>query len=286
MSDNEKKQEQPVVVPLIILILAIGAMAWFLVSLVGHEDGAALAAQLAATPTDAVANSPKLLKFALKRGHEVYEANCASCHGADMKSIAEQHTPDMTDKFWLYGGADIDTFKIAPSDIETTVRVGIHDLGNAKTRNLADMPPFGEAGRAGLPQKELDELAEEGRPVLTNDEIEDLSSFVLEVSHQPTDETSAGRGKALYRGTAGCWDCHTHDFQGDGSIGSANLTRPETWLYGTSRDKIFETIAMGRNGVSPAFEGKLSPEDIKAVALYILGGKTRSTTQTELAGGG
>ena len=60
MSDNEKKQEQPVVVPAIILILAIGAMAWFLVSLIGHEDDAALAARLAATPTDAVDECARL----------------------------------------------------------------------------------------------------------------------------------------------------------------------------------------------------------------------------------
>lgn len=260
-------------------------MAWFLSSLPGQEDEAKLAAQLSGTPTDSVANSSKLLRFALKRGHEVYEANCASCHGAEMKGSAELHTPDMTDDFWLYGGEDIETFKIAPSDIETTVRYGIHDLEIAKTRNLADMPPFGEAGRAGLPQKELDELAEEGRPVLAQDELEDLTNFILQVSHQPTDEAAAARGKALYFGKAACWDCHAYDFNGDSAIGSANLTLPQTWLYGSSHDKIFETIAMGRNGESPAFEGKLTDADIKAVALYVLGGKTKSTLQTKLTGG-
>ncbi|HXZ67973.1 MAG TPA: c-type cytochrome [Alphaproteobacteria bacterium] len=286
MSDTPKKEQQPIVLPVIILILAVAAMGWFLSSLVGQEDEAKLATQLAATPTDSVANSPKLLRFALKRGHEVYEANCASCHGADMTGNAELHTPDMTDSFWLYGGKDIETFKIAPSDIEYTVRYGIHDLDVKETRNLADMPPFGEAGRAGLPPEELEDLeVKEGRPRLTNDELEDLTNFVLEVSRQPADEAAAGRGKELYFGKAGCWDCHTYDYNGDGSIGSANLTHPETWLYGSSHDKVFETIAMGRNGVSPAFEGRLSDADIKAVALYVLGGKTKSTLQTKLTGG-
>jgi len=285
MSDASKKQ-QPVVLPVIILILAVTAMGWFLLSLLGQEDETRLAAQLAATPTDSVANSPKLLRFALKRGHDFYEANCASCHGADMKGSAELHTPDMTDSFWLYGGKDIETFKIAPSDIEYTVRYGIHDLDVKGTRNLADMPPFGEAGRAGLPPAELEDLeVKEGRPRLTNEEIEDLTNFVLQVSHQHTDEAAAARGKALYFGKAGCWDCHTYDYNGDGSIGSANLTRPETWLYGSSHDKVFETIAMGRNGVSPSFGGKLSDADIKAVALYVLGGTTQSTLQTKLTGG-
>ena len=283
MSEHQE-QQQPVVLPVIILIAAVAAMAWFLVSLLTREDEAALSAQLAATPTDAVVNSPKLLHFALKRGHEVYETNCASCHGADMKGSAELHTPDMTDSFWLYGGADIETFKVAPSDIEATVRYGIHDLDVPKTRNLADMPPFGEAGRASLSQKELNELAEEQRPVLSTDELEDLTNFILQVSHQPTDEAAAARGKALYFGKAGCWDCHTYDYNGDGSIGSANLTHPETWLYGTSHDKVLETITMGRNGVSPAFIGKLSDPDIKAVALYVLKGKTVSTLQTKLTG--
>jgi cytochrome c oxidase cbb3-type subunit III len=286
VSDSQDKQQQPVALPIIILILALIGVAWFLISVLGREDDTKLAARLAATPTDAVANSPKLLKFALKHGHEVYEANCASCHGTDMKGSAELHTPNMTDSFWLYGGADIETFKIAPSDIEFTVRHGIHDLDDPKTRNLADMPPFGEAGRAELPQKELDELAEEKRPVLSNDELNDLTSFILQISNQPTDEASAARGKQLYFGKAGCWDCHTYDYNGDGSIGSANLTRPDTWLYGTGRDKVFETIEMGRDGISPAFEGKLSDADIKAVALYVLGGKPRATLQTKLTGGG
>lgn len=286
VSDTQDKQEQPIALPVIILIAAIVAMGWFVFSLLNREDPANLEAQLAATPTDAVANSHQLLRFALARGKEVYEANCAGCHGADMKGSAEQHVPDMTDKFWLYGGVDIDAFKIAPSDIEYTVRYGIHDLDHKKTRNLADMPPFGEAGRAGLSQKELGELAEEQRPVLSADELNDLTSFILQASHQPTDEASAVRGKALYYGKAACWDCHTYDLNGDVSIGSANLTLPDTWLYGTSRDKIFETIQMGRNGVSPAFEGKLSDSDIKAVALYVLGGKVQTTLQTKLASGG
>lgn len=286
MNDTEKKSDQPVVLVVVILILAVAATAWFLVSTLGHEDPTKLAAQLAAAPTDNVADSPRLLKFALNRGYEVYEANCASCHGTDMKGSAELHTPDMTDDFWLYGGVDIDTFKIAPSDIETTVRHGIHDLDDPKTRNLADMPPFGEAGRAGLPQKEKDELAEEKRPLLVNDEIKDLTAFILAVNHQPTDQAAAARGQDLYYGKAGCWDCHTYDLNGDGAIGSANLKLPQTWLYGTSKDKIFETIEMGRNGISPASEGKLSDIDIKAVALYVLGGKTRTTLQTKLTGGG
>ncbi len=285
MSEADDKGKPPIAPPIIILTLAVIGMAWFLAFLIGHESDTQLAAQLSATPTDTVVNSAQLLRFALKQGHEVYEANCASCHGADMKGSAEVHTPDMTDNVWLYGGADIETFKIAPSDIEFTVRHGIHDLGDPKTRNLADMPPYGAAGRADLPQKELDELAEEKRPLLSNDEITDLTSFILQVSHQSTDEASAARGKELYFGKAGCWDCHTYDYNGDDRIGSANLTRPDTWLYGTSRAKVFETIEMGRDGISPAFEGKLSDLDIKAVALYVLGGKTRATLQTKLSGG-
>ena len=266
---------QPFWTPILVLVFGGALIIWLAVSAIsrGHEkeQNEKLAEEFAETPIDSVSEDPALLRFAVARGARVYAANCASCHGADRKGIAAKHSPDLTDEFWLYGGDDLDTFKMHPSDIEKTIRVGIHDMANNKdTRNLADMPPFSEAGRVGLPQKEIDELNEEQRAILTPDEIGDLTEFVLKVSGQQADEARAERGKDLYLNKGGCFDCHTYDFKGDPAVGSTDLTLPQHWLYGSDRASVYQSIEMGRLGVSPAFEGKLSASDIKAVALYIL----------------
>lgn len=36
--------------------------------------------------------------------HELFVANCASCHGEDGKGIAEMGAPNLTDRYWTYGG--------------------------------------------------------------------------------------------------------------------------------------------------------------------------------------
>ncbi len=37
-------------------------------------------------------------------GKEVFEKNCASCHGVDGKGNTDLGAPNLTDDFWLYGG--------------------------------------------------------------------------------------------------------------------------------------------------------------------------------------
>ncbi|MBN9554989.1 MAG: cytochrome-c oxidase, cbb3-type subunit III [Alphaproteobacteria bacterium] len=37
-------------------------------------------------------------------GKTVFSANCAACHGANAKGDIKMGAPDLTDRFWLYGG--------------------------------------------------------------------------------------------------------------------------------------------------------------------------------------
>lgn len=41
----------------------------------------------------------------LKRGEELFAANCAACHGAAGKGNQELGAPDLTDAIWLYGNS-------------------------------------------------------------------------------------------------------------------------------------------------------------------------------------
>src|SRR5258708_31633816 len=53
--------------------------------------------ELAAVPANAIAKSMRMNVTAMGLGLQVYDKNCSSCHGQDLKCIPAQHTPDLTD---------------------------------------------------------------------------------------------------------------------------------------------------------------------------------------------
>lgn len=200
---------------------------------------------------DAAWDRPAARAAAITRGAPLYARHCAQCHGADGRGIASAHVPDLTDDRWLYGGEDIDTFLIRASDIAFTIRHGIraHD---PKTRNLASMPALG-VGHS-----------------LDSDEVAAVTEYVLKLSGQAYDATKIAAGKETFEGEGGCYDCHTVQGWGDPATGSADLTRPGTWLYGSDRAAITASVVQGRAGVSPAFARKLSPAQIRDLSIYVL----------------
>src|SRR5882757_9470189 len=83
--------------------------------------------ELASVAINDIVKSLRLNKTAMVLGRSVYDKSCASCHGADLKGVADQHTPDLTDAEWRFSGDDYQSGGVAkfPSDVEWTVRYGI-----------------------------------------------------------------------------------------------------------------------------------------------------------------
>ena len=212
--------------------------------------------------------SLRLTGGAMSLGKKVYERNCAMCHGADLKGIPDQHTPDLTDADWRFSGDDLASGGNVkfPSDVEWTVRYGIRS-DNPNARGLeADMLAYDPKYRTEEDTKEF------GNGVfLTPEEIDDVVEYVLQISGQRADATRAARGDALFHdGSKGnCFDCHGADGTGSDPIGSTNLTRTELYLWGSDRASILESIVKGRRGAMPAFDGILRPEEIRAVSVYV-----------------
>ena len=78
---------------------------------------------------------------------------------------------------------------------------------------------------------------------------------------------AAADGDAVFKGR--CTGCHGADGKGKAAIGTPDFTSAKT-LSGLSDSDIVDTITNGRKGtIMPAWKGKLSDEEIAAVAAYL-----------------
>ena len=183
-----------------------------------------------------------LLQFALAMGESLFGDNCATCHGAGGRGAVGY--PTLADDVWLWDGT--------LDGIEYTLRHGIRHEADLDTR-FSLMPAFGRDN------------------LMTTDEIGDLTDYVLRVSGQEHDSEAADRVADLYQQQ--CASCHGANGQGDRTQGAPNLTDQE-WLFGGSRDAIYNTIYNARNSHMPAWQDRLDDASIKALAVYVhtLGG--------------
>jgi cytochrome c oxidase cbb3-type subunit 3 len=216
-------------------------------AVVASEVDAAKAAQsqyrekLAATPLDKVKSDPDLLRFAMAGGGAAFQTNCAPCHGRGAQGFAGY--PNLNDDDWLWGGS-ID-------DIHKTIGLGIRS--DQKETRASQMPRYG-----------IDKL-------LDDKQINDAAEYVLSLSGRASDQAAVTLGKAIF--AEQCASCHGTDGKGKQEQGAPNLT-DAIWLYGDSRPAIVESIRTGRGGMMPAWAGRLEPETLKALAVYVhsLGG--------------
>ena len=224
--------------------------------------------ELANVSVNRIARSLRLNRQAMMLGKTVYNQHCATCHGADLKGLPDQHTPDLTDADWRFSGDDLDSggLKKFPSDVEWTVRYGIRsghpNARGAEVNMLAYDPQY-------RTKEDTEDFGD--KKYLTDQEIEDVVEYVLEISGQRADKTKAARGDELFHdNTKGnCFDCHDVGGTGIDTFGSTNLTRRDLYLYGSDRASILESVIKGRHGMMPAFDDKLKPEEIKAVSVFI-----------------
>ncbi|MEW5789836.1 MAG: cytochrome-c oxidase, cbb3-type subunit III [Pseudomonadota bacterium] len=201
--------------------------------------------KIAAMDFDKVVKDPELSSFVVSAGKVLFSDNCAACHQAGGQGKIG-FFPNLTDDDWIYGGHF--------DKIQETLIKGRRGY----------MPPFGEA----LSAAQLDELA----------------NYVASLSGIKADAAKAAQGKELFHShAAACFYCHNDDAKGRQDIGSANLT-DKVWLWADvpgaetdagKVDAVRKVIASGLDkGVMPAWEGRLKPEQIRLLTVYVheLGG--------------
>ncbi len=184
---------------------------------------------------------PDLLQFALAEGRAAFGDNCAPCHGSGGQGFPGY--PNLNDDVWLWGG------KL--DDIQHTITVGARST-SPQTRT-SQMPAFGRTN------------------ILTPAQIDDLTEYVVRLSGRSANMQSVQRAAKLFADN--CAACHGPAGKGNREFGAPNLTDQE-WLYGSSRAQIHYQIWYARGGTMPTWGGRLSPETIKSLAIYVhsLGG--------------
>lgn len=101
---------------------------------------------------------------------------------------------------------------------------------------------------------------------LGEDTVNNLTEYVLAISGQPHDAKMAAAAEPIFTST--CAACHGADGKGNQALGAPNLT-DKIWLHGGVRADIHKTIHDGRQGAMPAWDKRLSDDDIHVTAAYV-----------------
>jgi cytochrome c oxidase cbb3-type subunit III len=204
-----------------------------------REAQAAHLDQIAAADLAEISRDPELLSFALAGGQAAFADNCAPCHG--LGGAGQGNYPTLADDVWLWGGT--------LDDIHTTILHGIRS-DDEQTR-FNEMPAFGD--------------------ILSREEIEAVAEKVLSLSNRSEDPELAAQGSAIFADQ--CAVCHGEAGEGLPELGGPRLNG-QIWLYGGDRAAIVAQIAQPKHGVMPAWSGRLDPQTMKILAIYVhsLGG--------------
>ena len=202
-----------------------------------NEQYGKIYAKFANMPIEEVAKDPQAQRI----GKNMFDTYCIQCHGSDAKG--SKGFPNLTDGDWLWGGS--------PEQIHETI---------AKGRTGVMTPMAAAVGSA--------------------EDVGNLSNYVVSLSGGPHDSVRASLGKSKF---VVCAACHGADGKGNQALGAPNLT-DKVWLWAdvpaAQGDEakvaaIRNVISGGLNkGVMPAWAGRLSPEQIKVLTVYVheLGG--------------
>jgi cytochrome c oxidase cbb3-type subunit 3 len=222
--------------------------------LLGHSDRTALAESLADAAAaqrsyleriqeaslEEITQTSELMNFALAGGRSAFAVNCSQCHGLGAQGFVGY--PNLNDDDWLWGGT--------LEAIATTIRFGIRSAHDDTRVN--DMPAF---------------LRDE---TLTREEVQAVAEHVLSLSGAEGGAASESGAQVF---AENCVACHGEDAKGLQEMGAPNLTNG-IWLYAGDKARLVETIANGRRGVMPSWEGRLDEATLKLLAVYVhsLGG--------------
>ncbi|MBJ3783150.1 cytochrome-c oxidase, cbb3-type subunit III [Devosia sediminis] len=194
--------------------------------------------RLATGDLAALSQDEDIMAVVRQTGPALFGDNCAGCHGYD--AGGNSGYPNIAHAPMMWGG-DVDT-------VAETIRVGIN-APHPETR-------YGQMLAFGRDQ------------MLGSEEISALADYLVSLQGEKAltpEETAAAQ--TLFADN--CAACHGEDAAGMVETGAPNLT-DAFWTYGGDRSSIRHSIYNGRQGTMPSWEGRLSPTQIRLLALYVM----------------
>ena len=199
-------------------------------------DRAVWTGQIASKSYAEIERDPSLMAAVRETGRTLFGDNCSVCHGREAKG--SRGFPDLTRASFLWGNT--------PEAIAETIKVGINSAH--PNSRVSQMPAFGRD------------------QVLERPDIENVVAYVLSLSGAKASVGNVEAGKTVF--TANCAVCHGPDGKGKTDVGGPDLTS-RTWTHGGDEASIYNDVWGGLQGQMPSWEGRLSPIDLKILALYI-----------------
>lgn len=192
---------------------------------------------------DSLLRSEQTMLIVRERGAAIFGDNCSACHGANARG--NNGFPSLLGANLLWGNS--------PEQVMKTIRVGINSV-HAETRT-SQMPAFGRDG------------------LLDRHQIGQLASYVRGLSN-----ARGADAAAIAAFQENCATCHGQAATGNLELGAPNLTDAD-WVYGSDLQAVYRTIWNGRQGHMPSWEQRLSPVDIKLMALFLVDLRRRADEQ-------
>jgi cytochrome c oxidase cbb3-type subunit III len=105
------------------------------------------------------------------------------------------------------------------------------------------------------------------------DDVRNVAHYVLSLSGGPHDSVAAALGRPKF---GACAACHGVDGKGNQTLGAPNLA-DGIWLHGWGEQAVVSMVTQGKVSLMPAFEGRLSTEQIQLLAAWVWS-RSSSTT--------
>jgi mono/diheme cytochrome c family protein len=185
-------------------------------------------------------------------GQQLFTQSCGSCHTLQAAGTSGTIGPNLDNAF----AADV-AQGYAQSSIENVVLDQIR-LGSGEVDTYTTV----KHGKGLTPQTPMPADIVKGQDAI------DVAAYVASVAGQSGYTTSGGfaslgtDGAAIFKG-AGCGGCHTL-----AAAGSTGTVGPNLDQLKPSTAVVAHQVMVG-GGAMPAFQGKLSPAQIQAVAKYV-----------------
>lgn len=104
-------------------------------------------------------------------------------------------------------------------------------------------------------------------PALGPEGVNEVTSYVLSLGGVKAPEDWVAAGKTRFETL--CAACHGVDARGNPALGAPNLT-DDIWLYGSDFASVATSVRDGRNGVMPGWRQRLSDDQVRTIAAWVI----------------